>query len=61
MTQNIDSSHREPQLPNEAPVGPTPGINCDDISSPVRRSLCRACNSPVIGAAPFCADHFEVP
>ena len=61
MPQNIDSNHGNSDFLGNAPVGPSPGKNCDDISDPIRRTLCRACNAPVIGSAPFCADHFEVP
>ena len=61
MPQNIDLRHGDPASPDEAPVGPSPGINCDDISNPLRRSLCRACNAPVFGSAPFCGEPFEAP
>ncbi len=30
---------------------------CADIKDPVRRGLCRVCQAPVIGEAPFCKDH----
>lgn len=30
---------------------------CADIKDPVRRALCRVCQAPVIGEAPFCKDH----
>jgi hypothetical protein len=31
--------------------------DCDNISDPVRRTLCKACGMPVVGEAPFCKDH----
>ncbi|MEI7450000.1 MAG: hypothetical protein WCJ75_10265 [Desulfomonile sp.] len=33
------------------------GDPCVDIKDPLRRSLCRVCQVPVIGEAPFCKDH----
>jgi hypothetical protein len=30
---------------------------CDDIEDPVRRGLCKVCQTPVLGAAPFCKEH----
>lgn len=30
---------------------------CADIKDPVRRGLCRVCQAPVVGEAPFCKDH----
>jgi len=30
---------------------------CAGINDPVRRGLCRVCQVPVIGEAPFCKDH----
>ncbi len=30
---------------------------CDDITDPLRRGLCKVCNMPVVGAAPFCQEH----
>lgn len=60
MPQNIDAPG-DPGSPNPGPVGPARGPNCDDIPSPVRRSLCKACSAPVIGAAPFCREHLEIP
>jgi hypothetical protein len=41
----------------EKDVDPTTGEACDDISDPVRRSLCKVCNMPVLGDAPFCQKH----
>jgi len=38
-------------------IDPTTGEACDDISDPIRRSLCKVCNMPVIGDAPFCHEH----
>jgi hypothetical protein len=38
-------------------IDPTTGEACDDISDPIRRSLCKVCNMPVIGDAPFCQEH----
>jgi hypothetical protein len=29
---------------------------CERISDPVRKGLCKACELPVIGEAPFCKD-----
>lgn len=33
------------------------GEACDDITDPIRRTLCKVCHTPVIGEAPFCKDH----
>lgn len=30
---------------------------CAGIKDPVRRTLCRVCQAPVVGEAPFCKDH----
>jgi hypothetical protein len=30
---------------------------CADIKDPIRRGLCRVCQMPVAGEAPFCKDH----
>jgi hypothetical protein len=30
---------------------------CAGITDPVRRGLCRVCQAPVVGQAPFCKDH----
>jgi hypothetical protein len=30
---------------------------CASIEDPVRRGLCKVCQAPVIGEAPFCKDH----
>jgi len=30
---------------------------CAGIEDPVRRGLCRVCQAPIIGEAPFCQDH----
>jgi hypothetical protein len=38
------------------PIEPE-GEACDDISDPIRRTLCKVCNTPVIGEAPFCKEH----
>jgi hypothetical protein len=33
------------------------GETCEGIGDPIRRTLCRVCNTPVVGEAPFCKDH----
>jgi hypothetical protein len=33
------------------------GQACGDITDPLRRGLCKVCNMPVVGEAPFCKDH----
>ncbi len=33
------------------------GEACGDIDDPIRRGLCKICNMPVVGEAPFCKDH----
>lgn len=41
-------------------AGPTEtqaGDPCAHIEDPVRRGLCRICQVPVVGEAPFCRDH----
>jgi hypothetical protein len=35
----------------------TTGDPCANITDPVRRGLCRVCQAPVIGEAPFCKEH----
>jgi hypothetical protein len=30
---------------------------CADIDDPVRRTLCKVCQAPVIGTVSFCRDH----
>lgn len=30
---------------------------CANITDPVRKGLCRVCQVPVVGEAPFCKDH----
>jgi hypothetical protein len=46
-------------LPEKEKVAtdPATGETCADIQDPVRRSLCKVCNMPVVGEAPFCKDH----
>lgn len=39
------------------PGGAPKGEACGDITDPVRRGLCKICNVPVVGEAPFCKDH----
>ena len=41
----------------EKDIDPTTGEACDEIKDPVRRSLCKVCNMPVVGDAPFCQAH----
>ncbi len=31
--------------------------SCENIDDPVRRTLCKMCNKPVVGASPFCEEH----
>lgn len=31
--------------------------DCDGIKDPLRRALCKVCGMPVLGEAPFCAEH----
>jgi len=33
------------------------GDPCAHIEDPVRKGLCRVCQVPVVGEAPFCKDH----
>jgi hypothetical protein len=30
---------------------------CETIQDPIRKGLCKVCNTPIIGEAPFCKDH----
>ncbi|MGD9819761.1 MAG: hypothetical protein AB7V04_13860 [Desulfomonilaceae bacterium] len=30
---------------------------CSNMTDPVRKGLCRVCQLPVVGEAPFCKDH----
>ncbi|MBI5570402.1 MAG: hypothetical protein HY914_10695 [Desulfomonile tiedjei] len=41
----------------EKEVGEGAADVCADIHDPVRRGLCKICNMPVVGEAPFCKDH----
>jgi len=50
--ENEDFLKKEAQ-----PTDPTTGEACADIHDPVRRSLCKVCNMPVLGEAPFCKEH----
>ncbi|MGD9818152.1 MAG: hypothetical protein AB7V04_05555 [Desulfomonilaceae bacterium] len=43
---------------NPSPTPPeTPGDPCANIEGSVRRGLCKVCQTPVVGEAPFCKDH----
>lgn len=57
-------SEREEKIGQEASAsGPEerkPTDPCTGIRDPVRRGLCRVCQAPVVGEAPFCTDH-ELP
>ena len=33
------------------------GDVCGNINDPIRTGLCKVCNMPVVGEAPFCKDH----
>jgi len=33
------------------------GEACGNFADPIRRGLCKVCNIPVVGEAPFCKDH----
>jgi hypothetical protein len=37
--------------------GEPQGKACENIDDPIRRGLCKVCNMPVVGEAPFCKDH----
>ena len=50
------NQEREPGSQSGAAGEPT-ADPCVDIKDPVRRTLCRVCQAPVIGEAPFCKDH----
>ncbi len=53
-------STEEPQEEKKRVLEPEEGRQaeaCDDITDPVRRGLCKVCNMPVVGEAPFCKDH----
>lgn len=39
------------------PVEGSGADECASIEDPVRRGLCKVCQAPVIGEAPFCKDH----
>ncbi len=52
MTERKDLLEKE-----EKAADPTTGELCDNIHDPVRRSLCKVCNMPVVGEAPFCQEH----
>jgi len=59
---NMDPETEE-RKEREALARKTEGIEkkeedvCADITDPVRRGLCRICQAPILGEAPFCKDH----
>ena len=57
MTTHEEESTRKTQGTEEGISRTEQGQACDDIEDPVRRSLCKVCEMPVIGEAPFCKDH----
>jgi hypothetical protein len=50
------NQEREPGSQSGA-AGERTADPCGDIKDPVRKTLCRVCQAPVIGEAPFCKDH----
>jgi hypothetical protein len=50
------NQEKEPESPSRTAGEPT-ADPCADIKDPVRKGLCRVCQVPVIGEAPFCKDH----
>jgi len=55
-----ERDERESQVQKSTAVGSPEtetGDPCAHIKDPVRRGLCRVCQKPVIGEAPFCKDH----
>jgi len=55
MTETEERSVEKEEM--RAKPGAPMGEACDDITDPVRRTLCKVCHTPVIGEAPFCKDH----
>jgi hypothetical protein len=47
----------EQEVSAAKPLSDTGRDECADIRDPVRRALCKVCNAPVMGNAPFCKDH----
>jgi hypothetical protein len=53
-----ERDEKKSQLEETAAAGSTEAADpCADIKDPVRRGLCRVCQVPVVGEAPFCKDH----
>lgn len=52
VTEEKTSSEKERQTAASEEVD-----ECASIQDPVRRGLCKVCQAPVIGEAPFCKDH----
>ena len=52
-----EEKSRENELSAEEKSASEASDECASIRDPVRRTLCRVCNAPVVGAAPFCQDH----
>jgi hypothetical protein len=55
-----ERDEKKSQVEETAPPGSTEaqaGDPCAHITDPVRRGLCRVCQVPVVGEAPFCKDH----
>lgn len=42
----------EPEEPAKVAVD-----ECAGIEDPIRKGLCRICQAPIVGEAPFCKDH----
>lgn len=53
-----ETEDKKGRVEEAAPAGSMEAADlCADIKDPVRRGLCRVCQAPVVGEAPFCKDH----
>ncbi len=52
-SEEFKGASKDPERAGEE----NPRKDCDSIDERGRRVLCKVCNMPVLGAAPFCKDH----
>lgn len=52
--ERTNPEHAEPEVGTR---GAAHMDECAGIDDPIRRGLCRVCQAPVVGEAPFCREH----
>ena len=57
MSETEEKSGQAKPTASSGTTEPQATDPCAHIMDPVRRGLCRVCQAPVIGEAPFCKDH----